>query len=110
MTQPHLDTCLKLIADGHRRGVIQKLRHGASSETTVSDLVDQLQQGDVAVNDTNQDRDALSAQLMHNHLPRLAEHGIVEYDRDRNTVRYQSPERIETVLDALPQDAPQSNT
>lgn len=110
MTEPHLDTCLDLVSNGCRRGVIRKLRHEPAGETTVADLVERLYKDDVAVNDGYQDRDVLSAQLVHNHLPKLAEHGVVNYDRDDRTVQYSRTERVETVLDALPREVAQSNT
>ncbi|WP_379689371.1 DUF7344 domain-containing protein [Halomicroarcula sp. GCM10025817] len=55
------------------------------------------------------DRDQLSIQLIHNHLPKLDEHGIIQYDQESNIVRYQSDEQIETVLDALPTEVVQTS-
>lgn len=110
VTEPHLDTCLDLISDAHRRRVIDELRHETAVETTVDSLVERLHEDGLAVDDGQQDRAVLWAQLTHNHLPKLAEHGVVDYDRDDKTVRYQPAKRIETVLDALPQEAAQPNT
>lgn len=110
MTQPHFDTYLDLISDGQRRRVIDELRHETTAETTVDSLVDRLREDELAVDNEQQNRTALSAQLIHNHLPKLAEHGVVEYNRDDNTIRYQPVEQVEAVLDALPQDSVQSNT
>lgn len=110
MTEPHLDMCLDLVSNGCRRGVIQKLRHEPAGETTVADLVERLYEDDGTVNDGYQDRDVLSAQLIHNHLPKLADHGVVKYDRDSRTVQYSRTKRVESVLDALPREVAKSNT
>ncbi|WP_455429092.1 DUF7344 domain-containing protein [Haloarcula regularis] len=47
--------------------------------------------------------------MIHNHLPKLDEHGIIQYDQESNIVRYQSDEQIETVLDALPTEVVQTS-
>lgn len=39
--------------------------------------------------------------LEHVHLPRLAEAGVVAYDREAGSVRYLGDSRVEAVLDAL---------
>lgn len=48
------------------------------------------------------ERDQLAVKLVHSHLPKLAEYGVIEYDPRSGTVRYRPDEQVETVLDALP--------
>lgn len=104
-----LDAYLKLISDRQRRRIIHQLRDETTGKVTVEKLVDQLHNSESAPLTTEgMDRDQLSIQLIHNHLPRLDEHGIIQYDQENNVVRYQSDEQIETVLDALPTDVVQT--
>ena len=108
MGTTHLDTYLKLFSDSQRRRIVQQLRDEAAGKTTVEDLADYLHGGTSGpLTADSQDRDHLSLQLMHNHLPKLDEHGVVDYDRENKTVRYQPAAQVETVLDTLPTEVPQ---
>ena len=49
--------------------------------------------------DDTADSDAVRIELHHNHLPRLAAAGWIEYDSENRTIRYES--RIETIRSAL---------
>ncbi|WP_435366041.1 DUF7344 domain-containing protein [Haloarchaeobius sp. DYHT-AS-18] len=103
MTNHSLDVCLRLLANRHRRRIIHHLRHEASGATTVDELVDQLHSsGSTSKNGPLQNRDALAIQLHHTHLPKLAEHGIVEFEHRTGAVRYHPDEQVETMLDSLP--------
>ena len=71
----------------------------------VDDLVDRLHQaGPDGADARRMDQDRLAIQLNHCHLPKLADHGIVEHDRDRGTTEYRPDEQIEAVLDGLPEE------
>nr|WP_227380784.1 hypothetical protein [Haladaptatus halobius] len=37
--------------------------------------------------------------LIHTHLPKLADHGIIEYDQRSATVRYRDGRQVEAVLE-----------
>ena len=103
MTNHGLDACLRLVADRHRRRVIHHLRHEANGTTTIDDLVDQLHsRRPDSKNGPPQDRETLAMHLRHTHLPKLADHGVVEFDHRSGAVRYQSDEQVETVLASLP--------
>lgn len=104
MTERDLDTFLQLVADRRRRQVIRHLRHEATDETTIDGLADRLHNGGTAVDDQPTDRERLAILLYHNHVPKLADHGIVEFEPENGTVRYQPDERFETVLDSLPDE------
>lgn len=108
MDSTPLDTYLELVSDRQRRKIIQQLRDGTTGKTTVEELVDHLHDGDSATLGAERtDRDQLSIQLMHNHLPKLDEHGIVHYDQENEVVQYQPNGQIETVLDSLPTEVAQ---
>lgn len=102
MREDRIDDYLQLVADRHRRLVIQHLRHENNGETTVGDLVERLDGGEpVSVDDRRTDRRQLAVQLYHTHLPKLADLGVVEFDAVRGTVQYRPDERIEGVLDSI---------
>lgn len=72
----------------------------------IDDLVDQLHGAEQpTTTDHSLDREELAIQIHHIHLPKLAEYGVVEYDRDRGIVHYLSDEQVETVLDSLPEES-----
>jgi hypothetical protein len=103
MTNHNLDRCLQIVADQHRRRIIHHLRHEANGTTTFDDLVEQLSaRASNSKNGPLQDREDLAIQLQHNHLPKLADHGIVEFEHTTGAVRYHPDRQVETVLDSLP--------
>ena len=105
MTNHSLDACLRLVADQHRRRVIHHLRHETNGATTFDDLVDQVhRRASDAKNGPPQDRDELAIRLQHSHLPKLADHGIVDYDHRSGAIRYDPDQQVEAVLDSLPED------
>ena len=110
MDETHLDVCLQIVSDRYRRRVIYRLRQESDGKTAIEDLIDQLHTSDSVSTDTRLDRDQLAIQLAHKHLPKLADHGIVEVDPETDLVRYQPDEQIEAVLDSLPERVLQTNS
>lgn len=108
MTDDSLDASLELVADGRRRRVIRELRRKSGAETTVDDLVDRLHR-DEAFAGRGADREDVVRQLYHRHLPKLAAHGVADYDADRQRVRYRADDTVEAVLDSLPEDTATAN-
>jgi len=106
MGTTQLDPCLKLLSDAQRRKIIHQLQDEVAGETTVEALVDHLDNGHSA---EGLDRDQLSIQLIHNHLPKLDDYGIIHYDQEHKIIRYKPDEQIETVLDAIPTDPSQTS-
>ena len=102
MTGAHFDARLRLVADHRRRRVIQHLRREANGETSIDALVDRLYEDSATDTDRRVDREQFTIQLYHVHLPKLAEHGVVEYDPERGTIQYRPDEQTEAVLDSLP--------
>ena len=102
MTDDPLDESLALVADGLRRRTIESLRVADTGEIAVVELVDMLHSTEpITVSGGTSDRREIHLQLVHTHLPTLADHGIVEFDRERGVVRYRPDERIETLLDVI---------
>lgn len=106
MTGNPLDASLQLVADRRRRQVIRELRQDPTNSATLDELVDRLFEAEPVAADPATDRERLAIQLYHSHLPKLADHGVVEYDRQRGTVQYVPDDQIETVLDSLPDTVP----
>lgn len=102
MTGVRLDSCLQLPADHRRRRIVQHLRREVNGITSIDAFVDQLYRDSVTENDRRVDREQFTIQLYHVHLPKLADHGVVEYNSGRDTIQYQSDEQTEAVLDSLP--------
>ncbi|WP_425498480.1 DUF7344 domain-containing protein [Haloprofundus halobius] len=100
-----LDNCLQLIADRCQRRVIQQLRHETTSKMTIDDLVDRIYSGELKLDgNRGMDREQLAIHLYHTSLPKLEDHGVVKHDRRSGTVRYQSNDQVEAVLDSLPDE------
>ena len=57
------------------------------------------EEGGSTRHDDTADSDAVKIELHHNHLPKLAAAGWIEYDSETRTIRYES--RIETIRSAL---------
>ena len=110
MNANSLDACLTLVADRRRRKLLEHLRHNGNGEVRTDDLLDQLHQAQPAAADDRQmSQDQLATQLYHSHLPKLADHGVIEHDRERGTVEYRPDEQIEAVLDGLPKEPSLAN-
>lgn len=110
MREKHLDVCLRILSDRHRRRIIHRLREESNGKLPVEDLIDKLHRSDSASTDSRLDRNQLAIQLAHKHLPTLTEHGVVEIDPETDIVRYQTDERVEAVLDSLPEKVAQTNS
>lgn len=105
MTNPNLDTCLDVLADQRRRRVVRELRQEENAESSVETLVDRLCASEPTSEvDSPSDRDQLAVHLHHIDLPKLADRDVVEYDSSSGTVRYRPNDRIEAILDSLPEE------
>ncbi|NKE37342.1 hypothetical protein GWG54_16265 [Natronococcus sp. JC468] len=73
-----------VLSDSDRQHVLEELLE-TEGRTTVGVLADQL-----AARRKNRadelDREHAEVRLVHNHLPRLADHGVIEYDRESGEV------------------------
>ncbi|MEF8783380.1 MAG: ArsR family transcriptional regulator [Haloarculaceae archaeon] len=107
MRSNELDACLRVIADGCRRRMIQQLRREADGTMSFEDLVGGLQSA--SDDDRRRNPEQIAIDLEHTHLPKLANHGVVEYDRRSGAVRYRPDEHIEAILDALPEEVLQTS-
>ena len=110
MNNDSFDACLALVADRRRRRLLEQLRHNGNGEMPIDDLVDQLHQADTDfAGERQMNRNQLTVELHHCHLPKLSDHGIIEHDQDRGTIEYRPDEQIEAVLDGLPEEPSLTN-
>lgn len=106
MAERRLDASLELIADQRRRRIIQHFRQNSTEELTVDELVDRLLSHESTDLDSDsENRTALKIHLHHVDLPKLAEHGLIDYDPERAIVRYQSNDGIGQLLDFIPDES-----
>lgn len=105
MMEQSLDACLRVVADRHRRRIIQYLRHEANGTATFDDLVDQVHsRGSDSGNGLPQNREELAIRLQHSHLPKLVDYGVVDFEHRSGAVRYHPNEQVEKVLDSLSEE------
>jgi hypothetical protein len=89
-----LDGCLETVSDRSRRDIIRVLQSDTGGETTLERLAERFA-------DEEGGRVQAAIALHHQHLPKLAATGVVDYDSDSGTVRYRPNEGVETLLDVL---------
>lgn len=76
-----------LLADPHRRAVLERLDRtvdGLEIEALAARVAAELSDAPETVDDDDRRRVLLA--LHHNHLPKLADHGLLEYDLDAGIV------------------------
>ena len=91
------DTAFELLAHEQRR---RALRHVVDEDghTTVDQLVDALLTDTSPSVDPKTAREQLEIRLHHTHLPLLQEAGVIEYDPQRETIRYHATDIVEELL------------
>ncbi|WP_438267501.1 DUF7344 domain-containing protein [Haladaptatus halobius] len=83
----------KILANQHRRYLLYHLSTMNGEAFTLSALVDILAQ-DVAIT-----RKHLRINLHQRHLPKLADHNVIEYDSRSQTIHYRGNNRLEVLLE-----------
>lgn len=100
-----MDDHLQVLASVHRRCILRYLRGGRRDHATVEELLEHLRSQQLpAEGDRLPSRERLHVRLVQVDLPRLADHGVVEWDRRHDEVRYREVAVVEKVLDALTGD------
>jgi predicted transcriptional regulator len=89
-----------LLAKSHRRIVLAYLQDADGATATLTELAAVVQD---RVDDVESEQHARIS-LVHQHLPRLADHGVIDYDQRSETVRYRDSTRLETILETVPTD------
>lgn len=96
-SQGDVDQAFSVLAAPERRiivGFLQKTDHGAVSVEGLAEVCNSegIENGDSTTTDY------LVTTLRHQHLPKLADAGIVEFDRESGQVRYEGDRLVEELL------------
>jgi hypothetical protein len=91
--EPSLDALFEILANHQRRYTLCLLSEMNGVSTAVSVLVD------VLTDEFEMSRDRLRMNLCHRHLPKMADYGLIDYNWQEGTIRYQSSDRLEALLE-----------
>lgn len=97
-----LDSVLSILSVGRRRTILYHLRdRDADGPISLNQLVERVQRRENAAPNRESSLSAAEVRiaLAHNHLPKLDEAGIVEYDADEHLVTYNENPALESCLD-----------
>lgn len=81
-----VDAVLDVLANEQRRRILAHLADAPEDVAAFSDLVEHVAGG--RAESSPEEREETAIRLRHNHLPKLADAGIVSYDARDETVRY----------------------
>jgi hypothetical protein len=89
-----LDTVFELLANAYRRHLLYYFHERGAKRATVADFCTHLQ------NTVAEDSSAhhIRLRLRHQHLSKLADHNVIEYDARSKMVRYRGGTRLEALL------------
>lgn len=91
------DTLLQIAADPKRRTIVSNLSEHESTVVDVEELAEVLDLG-FRRRAFNFPPGAVRMELRHVHLPKLADAGIIDFNRDDNLVRYHGDDRLDALL------------
>lgn len=97
------DSMLELLAHPYRRGLIQYFADESGDVSTVEEVTTHLIARERERTDDRLDRERVEIALVHVHLPKLAAAGIIEHDLRSREIRYRRRDRLEALLEALPE-------
>lgn len=90
-----LETVFTLLADGKRRALLQYFTDEDTDSAELAELVDHVHEEVEGVTAPRQVRIA----LIHIHLPKLAEHDVIEYDQQGHPVHYRGGTNLKALLE-----------
>ncbi|WP_425556801.1 DUF7344 domain-containing protein [Haladaptatus pallidirubidus] len=89
-----LSTAFKLLANVYRRHILHYFYGTEVESATLSELSSHVQT--TLAEECEEYR--IRLRLHHQHLPKLADHNVIDYDRRSETVRYWGSSQLETLL------------
>ncbi|WP_227380788.1 DUF7344 domain-containing protein [Haladaptatus halobius] len=88
-----LGTLFDLLTHPHRRYILYHLQTMDGETITFSALIDAVcERVDASC-------EHLETDFRHTHLPKLADHTLIEYDARSETIRFRGGDRVETVVE-----------
>ncbi|WP_227378392.1 DUF7344 domain-containing protein [Haladaptatus halobius] len=96
---------LGLLGHEHRQAIITYFDQEMTDSASFDDLIEYIISFDPKRGELPAERrKQVTIGLLHNHLPRLADAGVLEYDQRSETVCYWGDSQLETILKAVPSD------
>lgn len=89
-----LDSIFLVLADEDRRRVLQYFMRHEECVASVEDIIEFAIEAD----GDDLTADELERRYHHFTLPKLVEHGVIEFDHRSRTVRYRGPDAFEEIL------------
>jgi len=96
-----VDAILGLLAQQERRDLIQRLQQESKNSCSFEKIVEHLLSKTADRTGERPGHDNMEVQLQHVHLPKLADAGLIEYDVRSQTVRYNSHDEVEQLLERI---------
>ncbi|WP_266081972.1 DUF7344 domain-containing protein [Haladaptatus caseinilyticus] len=97
---PSEEEAVDLLRHEHRRAIITYLDQKPIDCASFGDLVECIiSSGSKRETTLDERREQVAIGLLHNHLPRLADADVLEYDQRSETVRYWGDSRFESILE-----------
>ncbi len=94
------DTVHRILSSERRRHLLSYLIDWPDDTTSVDEVVDHITQEERPTPGPISHRERVAIDLHHVHLPKLADAGVIEHDPVAETIRYEAPEGLATLLAA----------
>lgn len=92
------DTIFRCLANRRRRLVLHQLWHSETEAVPVDTLIEVIFHRERSV--TKAHRDRVGNTLYHAHLPILNDAGVVDFNKQRDTVQYKGHPILETLFES----------
>ena len=93
----NLQEAHEILADTDRQHILYRLSED-DGLTTISDLSQQIVSCSDIPEESDKPFERVKIRLIHNHLPRLEDHGVIEYDTRSGDVVLTDVERAKSLL------------
>ncbi len=98
-----LNTFFGILSHSYRRLILLSLSQSENDLATIDDLVTVIlaQKSETETSMQRTQDDAVRVTLQHNHLPKLDDAGMIDFDARSETIRYRSHPEVEKYLSVL---------
>ena len=94
-----IDQAVSLLASSQRRRLLVALVTRAPRDVSLGSVIDDLAEADAPPEKSaTKARHAVRVSLLHNHLPKLEEAGVVTYHKESDSLTYHRDPTLETLL------------
>lgn len=90
-----LDELLDLLVDRRRRALVECLETEADPTVSLDEAVEYVTNRVADETGRRPNEDDVELELLHHHVPRLADDGVLEFDARSETIRYVGSEQLE---------------